>query len=289
MSSLPCPPAPRHQPHPDPQHDPPSPKLTPCRLASSFRAVTQAACHWLLQLFSVRIQASRVSDSGRRPSSGSAARRGGRGRALASAHCARYRPTVPKATTKSDTKTSHWTSATHEPRRDMVMAHTRRASPQLPRTAPGPGRGARGRRAQDISSRRPGRAGGVEGARRGRSGRPEAGGRARRAGGNARAAHDGHGPGLRPQAAHRQVGTRRSALPTRASGQVPAPRPGALPRRAPPRASRPRPSSGRRRRGPPGGAGAGPGRGAGAGAGPGPPVRLAVPAAAPSRPPRPPP
>lgn len=88
----------------------------------------------------------RVSDSWRLSSSGSARRRGG-GRALASAHCAKYRPTVPRAATKSDTRKSHCTSPSHEP---MLTAHTRRARlyfPEQPRP-----QGARSRRVatQDI-------------------------------------------------------------------------------------------------------------------------------------------
>lgn len=181
---------------------------------------------------------------------GSAARRRGRGRALASAHCARYRPTVPRATTKSDTKTSHWTSPSHEPRRDMVMAHTRRASPQLPRAA----RAGRGARGSELRTSARGRPGGVEGRggpdpsgwRRG-PGRGAHGGEARAASRRKRRpAHGGHRPGLRPQP--RTPGDVDAAAGVRdsASGQVPEPRPGAFPPARAARASSPRPRSGRR-------------------------------------------
>lgn len=87
-----------------------------------------------------------MSDSRRRRSSGSARRRGG-GRALASTHCAKYRPTVPRAATKSDTRTNHCTSPSHEP---MLTAHSRRWRPDFPQQ-PRP-RGARSRSVatQDI-------------------------------------------------------------------------------------------------------------------------------------------
>lgn len=171
------------------------------------------------------------------------------------------------------------------------MAHTRRASPQLARAAPRPGRRARGRRAQDMSARPAGLAGGVEGARRG-----WVGGWLRGPGGRAAAGSEREEmPGRRRTAAARdcvpaphtwKMGTRRLAFPTSASGQVPG-----RGRRASSSARRP----GRPARGPAvagggsgrGGAGAGPVAGAGP-AGPGPPLRPGPPGRVPPRPaPRP--